>query len=108
MSNLGGPKFSFGNRFDGIPFDHPALSARRQLKKKEYKQPEFRNFPSTVGTAPGTKFNPPRSITAIGSARELGFKDPLGPGSHDPIMHEKVPTYIMAKPQERPKTSSTA
>ncbi len=50
-----GPSFSFGNRFDGIPFDHPALRLRTQLVRREVSQPDFVALPSTIGTSTGVK-----------------------------------------------------
>jgi len=55
-STLAGTKFSFGNRFDGIPFDHPAFQRRRKLLEKEEKHPQLIALPSLIGKGPGVKY----------------------------------------------------
>jgi len=50
-----GPQYSFGNRFDGIPFDHPAFVMRATLMKRNNRQPEFRDLPTTIGNSTGVK-----------------------------------------------------
>lgn len=98
-SSLGGPKYSFGSRFDGIPFDHPALSARRRLVERDNCQPTFYNPPSTLGTAPGVKINPPHSsrIAATGKASLSSSKET----PRDPSIKMNIPGPIMMRQQER-------
>ena len=103
LNDMTGPKYTLGYRFDGIPFDHPALTERRQLVKKDLSQPEFRYLPGTIGKSPGVKFNPPRSSSAINTSRLLMNR--LGPGSYNPIIKEKIQSHIMVKTQERPQTT---
>ena len=100
-SNLGGPKYSFGARFDGIPLDHPALSARRKLVDKDDHQPEYRLLPSSIGESTSVKFNPPRLSTAGEFNKVI-----VGPGRYDPKAVEKIQTHLMIRPQQRPQTIS--
>ena len=84
-----GPSFAFGDRFDGIPFDHPKLLARRQLAEKEFHQPEFMPPVDYVGRSPGVKMSPPPKD------RNKKFDAGIGPGSYDTIVAGYSPKYTM-------------
>eukprot|EP01022_Parablepharisma_sp_SALTPOND_P004840 TRINITY_DN121097_c0_g1_i1.p1 TRINITY_DN121097_c0_g1~~TRINITY_DN121097_c0_g1_i1.p1 ORF type:complete len:544 (+),score=34.02 TRINITY_DN121097_c0_g1_i1:1336-2967(+) len=99
-TNIGGPKFSFGNRFDGISFDHPALKMRRHLIQREEKQPEFLALPSTIGKGAGVKLDPPR--TKQPTDKSLA----VGPGSYNPKPVTLAQSYSMlGRPAARAATA---
>jgi len=98
-SSLSGPKYSFGTRFDGIPFDHPALSARRKLVERDQCQPQSYCPESTIGKAPGIKINPPHSTRAIPPEKITRGTDR---SQDSPIMmKDKIPGPVMVRPQEK-------
>ena len=50
-----GPAFAFGDRFDGIPLDHPKLLMRRKLVDRKECHPEFCAPLNYMGNSPGVK-----------------------------------------------------
>ena len=101
-SDLGGFKYTFGARSYDIPFDSKRLNNFRRLAKRKEPQPELYCPPDTIGKSPGVKLDPPRTHTSVNKTFSLG------PGSYDLIGTNKVPTYIMKKPKEQLRSSSTA
>ncbi len=88
-----GAAFSFGDRFDGIQIDHPAIKARRQLVRREEHQPQFIDPPSLMGSSPGVKISPlPRR-----GKRNVLLDRSVGPGSYEPKEFEYSEKYTIAR-----------
>ena len=84
-----GPVFSFSDKYDGIPLDHPKLLLRRKLVIREFHQPEYRDPPSYIGNSPGAKISPLRS-------NKKRDESPIGPCSYKPELIDYSPKYTMS------------
>lgn len=80
-----GPKFNIGNRFDGIPFDHPKFLTRRSLVPPVYNRPEYIDPQNYMGKSPGVRISPPPE------KRIPRKDDPVGPGSYSPLLPNYSP-----------------
>jgi len=83
-----GPKFFFGNRFDGIAFDHPKFMSRRKLITKEFNQPEYLDPPSYMGHSPGVKMSP-----KMQKKNDKKAADNVGPGRYSPNLTNYSPKF---------------
>ncbi len=84
-----GPAFSFGERFDGIPLEHPKLLARRKLVEREQHEPQMMPPVSYMGKSPGVKMSPPPK-----DRKKL--EDLIGPGSYQPAIADYSPKITFA------------
>eukprot|EP01022_Parablepharisma_sp_SALTPOND_P033250 TRINITY_DN88350_c0_g1_i1.p1 TRINITY_DN88350_c0_g1~~TRINITY_DN88350_c0_g1_i1.p1 ORF type:complete len:452 (+),score=37.02 TRINITY_DN88350_c0_g1_i1:441-1796(+) len=83
------PAFSFGDRFDGIPLDHPSLLARRKLVEREVHEPGLMGPIDYIGRSPGIKMSPPPK-------ERKKLDDPtIGPGSYTIKSDDYSPKYTM-------------
>jgi len=82
--------FTFGEKYDGIPLDHPKLLMRRKLVEKEFHEPEIMGPINFMGRSPGARISPPPIKDRKSPLKEIG------PGSYNLSIPDFSPKVTIA------------